>query len=100
MYRQKNLIEIDLQGYDELINIYGGATTVSPCYLDHNDSGWYIEGEVVEDYYEWVNQFAAFHEDFGFVMGDFEQEIYASSVEAFEHFLNNHSPDCWDYMDI
>lgn len=99
----EELKRIDLTNYDfdEYYNTpYGSAYTVSPEELGHNDDGWFIVGEVITDWYSWVNCFQAFHEDFGFVMGDFEDEVYASSVEAFEHFIIEHSPDCWNYMDI
>lgn len=63
-------------------------------------SGWTITGEVHEDYYYWVNEFSATHPVYGFVNGDFESKVYASSKEAYEHFVENHPPEEWDYHDI
>lgn len=76
------------------------ARTLSPSSLGVNPSGWTIKGDVVEDYYEWINYFEASHPDFGWVKGDYEVEIVANSKEAFEHFSENHPPDEWDYADI
>jgi hypothetical protein len=76
------------------------ALTLSPSELGVNDSGWKIEGEVHEDYYEWVNEFEAFHLDFGRVWGDFQGEVYADSEVGFEDFFKNHPPEEWDIQDI
>lgn len=76
------------------------ANTLSPRDLGANPSGWVIEGEVIWDYYKWVNYFEAFHPDFGWVKGDFEDEVQAESEEAFEHFIAHHPPEEWDYWDI
>ena len=76
------------------------AFTLNPSDLGENTSGWTIKGDVHEDYFEWVNEFEAFHPDFGRVWGDFENEVYADSEEAFEHFYENHPPEYWDYWDI
>ena len=65
-----------------------------------HDSGWVIKGKVVEDYYLWVNEFEAFHPQYGKVSGDFETEVVAESEAAFQHFWCNHKPEEWDYMDI
>lgn len=76
------------------------ALTLSPCCLGENASGWTISGNVIEDYYEWINEFEAFHPSFGKVWGDYENKVYADSEEAFEHFYKNHPPKEWDYSDI
>jgi len=76
------------------------ALTLDTSVLGVNDSGWTVTGEIHEDYFEWVNEFEAHHPDFGRVWGDFENEVYADSKEAFEHFYENHSPCEWDYWDI
>ena len=78
----------------------GGALTLEPDYIGHNDSGWTIVGEIQKDYYEWVNEFTATHPRFGKVSGDFESEVVASSEEAFNNFLISHAPTAWDYRDI
>jgi hypothetical protein len=76
------------------------ALTLDPSDLGVNESGWTIVGEVIEDYFEWVNYFEASHPDFGRVWGNFEDEVYADSEEGFNHFYNNHTPREWDYWDI
>lgn len=72
----------------------------SGTHTRRHDSGWIITGAVQEDYFRWVNSFSAYHPTYGIVAGDFEDEIYASSEEAFSHFYKNHPPDEWDYNDI
>jgi len=76
------------------------ALTLCPSVLGENASGWTIQGDIHEDYYEWVNEFEAFHPFFGKVWGNFEDEVYADSEEAFEDFYKNHPPNEWDYWDI
>ena len=62
--------------------------------------GWTITGKVHEDYFTWVNDFAAEHPTLGKVWGDFEGEVHADSEEAFADFYAKHPPTPWDYMDI
>ena len=76
------------------------ARTLSPFDLGENDSGWTITGQVVEDYYEWVNYFEAVHAAYGELKGDFEHEVTAESQEAYDHFIKNHPFAVWDYYDI
>jgi len=76
------------------------ANTLGPDDIGDNKSGWKIEGEIHEDYYEWVNEFKAEHPTYGKVYGDFEEKVYADTKEGYEHFLENHSPSSWDYWDI
>lgn len=65
----------------------------------HKD-GWTITGEIHEDYYEWVNDFEVVHPKFGKVWGNFEDKVFADSVEAFNDFFEKHKPMAWDYQDI
>ncbi len=65
----------------------------------HND-GWTITGVIHEDDYYWVNEFSATHPRLGFVKGDFEKQVRASSEKAFKHFWKHHQPEAWDYGDI
>jgi len=76
------------------------ALTLCPSELGEHEDGWKIEGDIQEDYYEWVNEFSATHPVFGRVWGDFENEVHADSEEAFLHFYENHPPQSWDYWDI
>ena len=70
------------------------------AYTRTHKDGWTISGEITEDWYEWVNDFSATKNDGSFVKGNFEWEIQASSVEAVEDFIKNHTPSYWDYWDI
>ncbi len=76
------------------------AHTLCPSCIGENDSGWIVEGAIHEDYYEWVNDFQARHPEKGLVWGNFEDIVYATSQEAYEHFIENHPPHEWDYYDI
>ena len=84
----------------DFVSTYDSALTLSPDELGVNESGWTIEGAVVEDYYEWVNDFEANHPTFGKVWGNFEGEVHADSEEGFAHFFEHHPPESWDYWDI
>ena len=87
---------------DEIVAQFGhsSACTLDPGYIGDNDSGWTITGEVHTDHYSWVNEFKATHPKLGEVYGDFEAEVFASSKQAYDHFVKHHEPDCWDYQDI
>lgn len=65
-----------------------------------NESGWEITGKICEDYYHWVNDFEAKHEKYGWIKGNFEDIVTASSKKAYEHFIKNHPYREWDYWDI
>ena len=89
-----------------------GALTLEPeevCVSAHDligthtrthDDGWTITGKIVNDYFYWVNEFAAAHPTFGKVWGDFEDEVHADSEEAFADFYAKHAPTAWDYQNI
>ena len=85
---------------DFTFEMEGWAHTLHPSYIGTNDSGWTIEGRIVEDWYEWVNDFKATHPEYGKVSGNFEGKVKATSKEAYEHFIENHPPQRWDYQDI
>jgi hypothetical protein len=88
--------------YQEIETQFGfsPAMTLSPGEIGGNDSGWTIEGEIQQDYFSWVNKFKASHPVHGTVEGDFEDEIQATSREAYDHFVQYHQPELWDYLDI
>ena len=65
----------------------------------HKD-GWTITAVVKEDHYEWINEFSAVHPTLGKVWGNFEDDVFADSEEAYKHFYENHPPHAWDYGDI
>lgn len=88
------------ENYVVTFNISGhDASTLQPSDIGVHPDGWTIEGEVHEDYYEWVNDFSATKGDWK-VWGNFEKTVYASSQEAYDDFVTNHSPIDWDYWDI
>lgn len=112
MYQFKNL---DKYSYHYLLRPSGGvivvfgytdtAFTLSPEDIGKHEDGWNIEGEILTDYYGWVNKFKAYkrinnNKDVVFVEGDFEDYILCSSLEALDDFLENHKPEDWDYADI
>lgn len=63
-------------------------------------NGWIVTGEIVEDYYHWVNNFEAFHPYYGWVKGNFEDEIQCDTEEGFLKFMEEFPPNEWDYYDI
>ena len=75
-------------------------TSESGTHTRTHDSGWTITGQIFEDYYVWVNDFKAHHPEYGILHGNFEDDIYCESEEAFAHFWVNHEPLAWDYHDI
>lgn len=84
----------------EVQHQYGNAVTLEPSELGDNDTGWTITGEVMEDYFEWVNAFTAVHLQHGIVFGDHEQTLYATSHAALAQFKEDHPANVWDYADI
>ena len=88
----------------------GGALTLNPKEVGVDNvigrhtkthlDGWTIEGEVVEDYYYWINEFKACHPKFGKVWGNFEDKVYTEKRSGFKDFYEKHTPEAWDYDDI
>jgi hypothetical protein len=78
------------------------ACTLSPNVLSIFIDDWTVTGEVHEDYLEWINEFEATHPKYGWVRGDFEKTVYASSQEAYIEFTSHeeYHPHHWDYRDI
>lgn len=87
-------LTLDAEEVSDDPDVIGGIHTRS-----HGD-GWIIRGQVCEDYFVWVNEFAARHPQLGAVWGDFEGVVFASSEEAFADFYAKHPPFAWDYGDI
>lgn len=69
-------------------------------YCTRHDDGWMVKGIIYEDAYYWVTGFVAYHPQFRFVFGDFNDAVYASSEEAYKDFVAHHSPSTWDMGDI
>lgn len=69
-------------------------------YMKTHDDGWTIIGDIKEDYYEWVNEFIAIHPKYGKVWGDFEDKVFADSMDGLNDFYTKHTPVDWDYGDI
>lgn len=78
----------------------GGALTLRPSDIGEHPSGWVVSGEIKEDYYLWVNQFEATHPTLGRVWGDFEDQVFYTSIEAYDDFRKYFNPEDWDYQDI
>lgn len=78
------------------------AYTLEPEYIDKaKDFGWVFHTEVVEDFYEWINEFCAVRlTDHAAVWGDFEKVVYASTKDAADEFMRLFPPQVWDYLDI
>lgn len=76
-----------------------GVTAGREYTLTHKN-GWTVTGVLIEDWYEWVNDFEASHPTYGRVYGNFENEVYADSEDGFQDFYENFTPDAWDYWDI
>jgi len=88
--------------YQAVFNYKGhDANTLRPEDIgSHPDpDGWFVEGEVHEDWYEWVNEFSATKGRWK-VWGDFEHTVYATNEKAYNDFIKYHEPNEWDYWDI
>lgn len=71
---------------------------ISPgTFTKKQDSGWTIQATPKRDYYAWINCFSASHDKYGSVRGNFEHLITYDSKEGFDHFLQHHRPEIWDY---
>jgi hypothetical protein len=77
------------------------ANTLRPKDIGYHPllDGWFVDGEVKEDWYEWVNYFEATKGRWK-VWGDFEKTVYATNKKAYDDFIKYHAPNEWDYWDI
>ena len=62
-----------------------------------HDNGWTITGQIQEDYYSWVLEFVAFHPQYGMVWGNIDQEILATSEEAWLMFSREFPAEPFDF---
>lgn len=86
--------------YSKKFNVTGHwAKTLEPEYIGKHDNGWEIEGEIISDYYQWINNFTAKKGKWK-VWGDFEKEVFATNKKAYTEFVNLFPPLDWDYGDI
>jgi hypothetical protein len=77
------------------------ARTLDPDVIGYSElSGWTISAEIQRDHYTWINHFEATHPKYGYVKGDFEKSISATSKIAYDHFMRHYTVDHWDYWDI
>ena len=74
--------------------------SVSDTLTKTHASGWTISGKVRTDYFSWVNYFEAKHPLYGWIKGNFENTVEASSEKGYYHFYQHHTPRTWDYGDI
>lgn len=91
--------ETDVVG-DAYLGATSPALTLPADIIGTHPSGWTVQGDVMDDYYQWVNDFSATHPRYGRVWGNFEDTVKASSQAAYNHFVKNHPPESWDYYDI
>ena len=90
------------------ITLTASAVSEHPnSYIDRDEpstrkhvSGWTIQGHIVEDFVQWVNDFEAVHPMYGTVKGNFEAVVWCTSFAGFAHFMANHAPELWDYHDV
>jgi len=59
-----------------------------------------MDGQSLVKYFKWVNEFEANHPVYGKVWGDFENTVYADSESGYQHFIQHHPSEEWDYGDI
>ena len=86
---------------DEVTDIDFDDHTVSgTAYTKTHPDGWTITGSVYINYYSWVNDFEAKHPQYGWVHGNFETTVHASSETTYYEFYKSHTPRVWDYHDI
>lgn len=76
------------------------AYTLRPEDIGTHSDGWTVSGYIKVDYLEWVNEFSAKHPTFGCVRGNFEEDVYADSLDGYLDFIKHHPPYEWDYQDI
>ena len=64
------------------------------CYtLHHHYSDWKISAIPNTDgLNSWIGEFVAIHNKHGYVYGDFDKSVTASSDTAFNHFYEHHTP--------
>ena len=74
--------------------------TLAVAHTKTHSDGWTITGYVHVNYASWVNDFEAKHPTHGWVKGNFDTKVTASSDVAYHDFYQNHTPRLWDYMDI
>lgn len=99
-----NIIEKDNEYIVEYKPLYKtDARTLQASSIGTHENGWTVQGQIHDDYWDWVNYFEAFKGDMQnkmWVVGDFESKIRASSKEALEDFLRYFEVEFWDYNDI
>lgn len=72
----------------------------SICHEKTHGSRWTISATLNDgDGFSWINEFVATHPVYGYVKGDFDILVIASSEIGFSHFIENHPYDEWDYQD-
>jgi hypothetical protein len=92
-------VDVNLHAH-EITDGAPGRRTDGVEYTKSHTSGWTITGTYREDYYTWVEHFMAIHPQLGYVSGDFDDVIEASSHAAYDHFMAHHPPNHWDRGDI
>jgi hypothetical protein len=72
-------------------------------YARKHKNGWIISGVIHKDWVHYVDVITAYHKKFGYIYGNFSEEIHVISFNpklALEHFLDNNPPLIWTSFDI
>lgn len=72
-------------------------------YNKSHKNGWTISGVIDRDYVSFVPIIYAYHKTYGYVYGNFSEEINVVSdntLETLKHFLDNNPPLIWTEYDI
>ena len=72
-------------------------------YTKTHENGWKISGVIKEDFVHYINIISAYHPKFGYIFGNFSEEIHVISFNpkiSIEHFLDNNPPLIWNSWNI
>lgn len=76
-------------------------------YNKSHKNGWTISGIIERDYVSYVPIIFAYHKEYGYIYGDFSEEIHVmpsystnNTDESIKHFLDNNPPLIWTDYDI
>lgn len=76
----------------------GDARTLPVSAKGFHDNGWQIDALIHGDgSMEWISDFYAYHPTLGFVRGNFEAHIFATSEYVLNEFLKDFPFDEWNY---
>lgn len=85
---------------NDMIRSYKSYVLNNKVYSKTHSDGWTIYARVYNDYYSWIDEFAAIHPVYGNVYGDLSTRVKADSKEGYDNFMKNHPPEIFDADDI